>query len=53
MTHDGETAVRALGVTGFPFGTAHRILTGEPYKSLASFARALPAIAEHSRDDQS
>src|SRR5208282_2264544 len=41
-------AISALGITGFPFATAHRILSGEPYKSLASFARALPAFAEHS-----
>ena len=50
VSHEGTTAISALGITGFPFGTAHRILTGEPYKSLASFARALPAIAERSRD---
>jgi hypothetical protein len=50
VTRDGQAAVLALGITGFPFGTAHRILTGEPYKSLASFARALPATAERSRD---
>jgi hypothetical protein len=51
VTHDGQTAVRALGIVGFPFGTAHRILTGEPFKSLASFARVLPTIAERSRED--
>lgn len=51
VTHDGQTAVRARGVVGFPFGTAHRILTGEPFKSLASFARVLPTIAERSRED--
>jgi hypothetical protein len=44
-----EYAISALGVTGFPFRTANRILTGEQFKSLASFARALPAISEHSR----
>ena len=51
VEHDGQAAVRALGVTGFPLSTAHRILTGEPYKSLASFARALPVIAERSGGD--
>ena len=50
VTRDGQVAVRALGITGFPFGTAHRILTGEPFKSLASFARVLPAIAERGRE---
>jgi hypothetical protein len=45
----GAPAIRALGITGFPFGTAQRVLSGEPGKSLASFARALPVIAEHSR----
>jgi hypothetical protein len=44
-TSPGAPAVSALGVTGFPFGLAARILDGEPYKSLASFARTLPAIA--------
>lgn len=44
-------AISALGITGFPFSTARRILSGEQHKSLASFARALPAIAEHSRQD--
>lgn len=42
----GAFAVRALDVTGFPFVTALRVLTGEPHKSLVSFARALPAISE-------
>lgn len=51
VTHDGRTAVRALGVVGFPFGTAHRILSGEPFKSLASFARVLPTVAGHSREE--
>jgi hypothetical protein len=45
----GAPAISALGITGFPFATANRVLSGEPGKSLASFARALPAIAEHSR----
>ncbi|PGH45560.1 hypothetical protein COO58_14885 [Micromonospora sp. WMMA1996] len=47
----GAPAVSALGVTGFPFGLAARVLDGEPYKSLASFARALPAIAERATSD--
>ncbi len=49
ITHEqagGAYAVQALTVTGFPFALANRILTGEPYKSLASFARTLPAIIE-------
>jgi hypothetical protein len=50
VRRDGQVAVQALGVVGFPFGTAHRILSGEPYKSLASFARVLPVIAERSRE---
>lgn len=44
----GAYAISALGVTGFPFGTAHRILTGESGKSLASFARALAVISDRS-----
>lgn len=55
--HDGEwvssesgaPAIRALDVTGHPFSTAWRVLAGEPGKSLASFARVLPAISEHAR----
>lgn len=49
ITHEqagGAYAVQALSVTGFPFGLVHRILNGEPFKSLASFARALPVINE-------
>jgi hypothetical protein len=49
VSHEGTTAISALGITGFPFGLAHRILTGEPYKSLASFERTLPVVSEHSR----
>ena len=51
-THDqapGAFAIEALGITGFPFALANRILTGEPFKSLASFARTLPALAERSQ----
>ncbi|MGS2618561.1 hypothetical protein ACVCAH_29130 [Micromonospora sp. LZ34] len=50
-TSAGVPAVSALGVTGFPFGLAARVLDGEPYKSLASFVCALPAIAERTRRD--
>jgi hypothetical protein len=32
------------GNTAMPFTIAHRVLTGEPFKSLASFARVFPAI---------
>jgi hypothetical protein len=45
----GPPAIRALDVTGHPFSTAVRVLSAEPGKSLASFARALPAISEHAR----
>jgi hypothetical protein len=48
----GTPAISALGITGFPFDTAQRVLSGEPGKSLASFARALPVIAEHSRQEK-
>jgi hypothetical protein len=47
--HGSTPAVAVSGVTGFPFATAYRVLSGEPYKSLASFARALPVIAQRSR----
>jgi len=45
----GPPAIRALDVTGRPFATAVRVLSAEPGKSLASFARALPVISEHAR----
>jgi hypothetical protein len=45
----GPPAIRALDVTGHPFSTAVRVLSAEPGKSLASFARALPVISEHAR----
>jgi hypothetical protein len=45
----GAYAVSVQGLTALPFATAHRVLHGEPYKSLASFVRAMPAIVEHSR----
>src|SRR5450631_1355267 len=47
IEHDqapGSYAVLVNGVTGFPFAVAGRILTGEPFKSLASFGRAFPHI---------
>jgi hypothetical protein len=36
-------------VRRFPFAVAAKVLDGEPYKTLASFVRALPAIAAHSK----
>ena len=45
----GAFAIDALGITGFPFGLADRILSGEPFKSLASFARTLPEIRPRSQ----
>src|SRR5262249_43909236 len=45
----GAFAVDVRGTVAFPFRLAHRVLTAEPYKSLASMARALPVIAERSR----
>ncbi|WP_394619947.1 hypothetical protein JNUCC0626_12840 [Lentzea sp. JNUCC 0626] len=50
-THEqtpGAFVVVVQGNTAFPFGIAERVLSGEPYKSLASFGRALPAIIERS-----
>ena len=41
----GAFAFSVLGGTAFPFGTAHRVLSGEPFKSLASLGRALPPSA--------
>ncbi|KDN88017.1 hypothetical protein [Kitasatospora cheerisanensis] len=43
--HSDGPAVRALGLTAFPFNTAHRVLLGEEGKSLRSSASALAAIA--------
>ncbi|MGK3208449.1 hypothetical protein [Amycolatopsis sp. MEPSY49] len=46
-THEetpGAFVVKVNGATAFPFGIAERVLSGEPFKSLASFGRALPAI---------
>jgi hypothetical protein len=45
----GPPAILALNVTGHPFSTAYRVLSGEEGKSLASFARALPYISDHAR----
>jgi hypothetical protein len=39
-------AVRLPGASVFPFETAGRVLTGEPFKSFASLGRAYPAILE-------
>ncbi len=53
VTHEsspGAPAISVLGVTGFPFSTAARVLKGEPYKSMASFGRSLPTVAERSRE---
>jgi hypothetical protein len=49
VDHDGAIAVLIAGLTGLPFRTAHRLLSGEDFKSLASFARSIPAILERSR----
>ena len=40
----GAYVVVVNGNTALPFGIAERVLSGEPFKSLASFARVLPAI---------
>jgi len=44
----GAYAISVLGITGFPFATTARVLQGEDFKSLASFARSFPAVAAHS-----
>jgi hypothetical protein len=49
ITHDsspGAPAILVLEVTGFPFAIANKVLSGEEFKSFASFGRALPAIAK-------
>jgi len=51
IEQNGENAISISGLTGFPFSTAYRVLSGEEGKSLASFARAIPAVIEHSRKD--
>jgi hypothetical protein len=50
IEHEGSTAISVLGLTGFPFTTARRLLSGEEGKSLSSFARSIPAVVEHSRE---
>jgi hypothetical protein len=45
----GAFAVSVSGTTAFPFKVADRVLRGEPYKSLASFARALPVVVDNAR----
>lgn len=46
IDHEGSLAVEVSGVKAFPFSTAHRVLSGEEGKSLASFGRALPVIID-------
>jgi hypothetical protein len=41
----GSLAVSVIGIRALPFGIAARVLRGEPHKSLASFARGVPAVA--------
>jgi hypothetical protein len=48
VTHEqapGSFAVAVAGMTAFPFAVTDKVLRAEPYKTLASFARVLPAIA--------
>ncbi|MEV7123613.1 hypothetical protein [Kitasatospora griseola] len=40
-------AVRVLGLTAFPFNTAHRVLSGEEGKSLASSVGMIPGVSRH------
>ena len=54
VTHEqapGSFAVAVAGVTAFPFAVTQKVLSGEPYKSLASFARVFPAIAARGQAD--
>jgi hypothetical protein len=37
--------VSVVAMTAFPFAVTDKVLRAEPYKTLASFARVLPAIA--------
>jgi hypothetical protein len=50
-SHPDTTApvVLVQGCTAQPFTIAHRVLTGEPFKSLASFGRVFPAIIAQSQ----
>ncbi len=46
VVHDqagGAYAVSTRGVTGFPFSVTARVLEGEEFKTLATFARSIPA----------
>jgi hypothetical protein len=45
----GAFAVSVSGNTAFPFGIAERVLSGEPFKSVASFGRVFPAVIERAR----
>ncbi|MFI9385816.1 hypothetical protein [Kutzneria sp. NPDC052558] len=51
--HDRSSApvVVVKGNTALPFTIAHRVLTAEPHKSLASFARVFPAILARTEQD--
>jgi hypothetical protein len=54
ITHEqapGSFAVSVRGMTAFPFAITSKILHAEPYKSLASFARVLPAVAARAQAD--
>jgi hypothetical protein len=42
----GAFAVAVEGTVGFPFAVVDRVLRGEPFKSIASFGRVFPHIAE-------
>lgn len=47
-TDPGTPTVVIKGHTAMPFTIANRVLTGEPYKSLASFGRVFPALLARS-----
>lgn len=47
-TSDATPAVMVNGHTALPFTIANRVLSGEPFKSLASFARVFPALIARS-----
>jgi hypothetical protein len=54
ITHErapGSFAISACGITAFPFAITDKVLRGEPDKSLASFARVLPALAARGQAD--
>jgi hypothetical protein len=48
----GSFAVSVRGMTAFPFAVTDKALRAEPYESLASFARALPAVAARTQAEQ-